>query len=446
MKNITFILIILIAISAALKWYLYFFLIRVNFYEILIILFICSFFLYNYKKKSFKLKKELKTYILFIWGWLFLSILSGSTILFYPQSDDSYSFYLKGLFQLFVYTCFFTFLIIYISSISSDKRRKLTSWFLVGVVFSSVYGISQLILIMQYGIDIDENISKFLGITQRNDEYVNFARMAYGYLFRITGITSDPSVHGAYTITAIPLFLLGFIYKKKFVHFALFFIVFTSLILSMSGSGFVGFIFSILSLLIISTLHIRNLKLSYLLPMFLLFIIVIFLYLIFKDHIVQYAKIKFDPNGTVGDHINIAVMSLELGLKYPLGVGLNNISIAYNNQYGISGYNPHNAWIGWFVEIGFVGLFYRIVFSFYIIVKCLKRKSILSQAFFASFIGISIAGLGYQTLNMFYLQLFITLFFSVIMLEESHKKDISAKIVNGIKTFDYFNMNMPYRV
>ena len=53
------------------------------------------------------------------------------------------------------------------------------------------------------------------------------------------------------------------------------------------------------------------------------------------------------------------------------------------------------------------------------IINCLKKKTILSRAFIASYVGICIASLGYQVLDMFFAQLFTTLFFAVISLDQS---------------------------
>lgn len=446
MKKNTYILVILIALSAALKWFLYFSF-RINYYEVLILLFICLFLLSNYKVQSFRLKKELKTYVLFLWGWVFLAGLSGCSVLFYSQGTNAHSFYLKGLFQLFVHSIFFTFLIFYLNSISSEKRNKLLYWFLTGVVISSIYGFAQLVLKMQYGIDIDENISRYLGMRLvGSGEYLNFSGYAYGYLYRLNGITSDPSVHAAYSIMALPLLLLCYIRKRSIGFMIGLLIVFISLVLSMSGSGLVGFVFSVLTLLVLGILRKRHLKIGYMAPMLGLFVILLFLYSSFGEHIAYYANVRFDPQGTIASHLDIAIKSLDIGLKYPLGVGYNNFSIAYENQYGILGYNPHNSWLGYFVQIGFVGLLYQIVFSLFIIIKCLKRMTLLSQAFIASFIGICVTALGYQVLDMFYVRLFITLFFAVVILEESCKKPISAKMANSAKTSDYyFKKDLPHQ-
>lgn len=425
MRRILYVLVILIVLSATLKWFLYFSF-KVNFYEVLMILFIAFFSLRNYNIWSFKLKQELKAYILFLWGWFFLAGLSGFGVIVYPQGADAYSFYLKGLLQLFVHTCFFTFFIFYLSSINSDKRNRLVSWFLAAVVISSIYGFAQLFLIKRYGIDIDKNIARFIGMRLANGEYLNFSRYAYGYLYRINGITSDPSVHAVYTIMALPLFLLRYITKSRVKYLILILILLVSLVLTMSGSASVGFLFSLLALLV---LRLRNIKISQLTLLLFLSIILISLYSSYEENFQYYARIRFDPHGTIATHMDIAINSLEIGIKYPLGVGYNNFSIAYENQYSISGYNPHNSWLGYFVQTGFIGVSYQIIFGFFIISKCFRKKTLLSQAFISSFIGIGIASLGYEVFEMFYVRLFIALFFTVVMLEESHKKPIAVKYV-----------------
>lgn len=422
--KITYILVILIVLSSALKWCLYF-PFRIQYYEILMILFVCFFFLSNHNAKSFILKKELKTYILFLWGWFFLAVLSGGSIIINPQGADAYSFYLKGLVQLFSHTCFFTFFIFYLGSIDSEKRQKLLYWFLAGVVISSMYGFIQIILINR-GIDIDENISRHIGMKLADSEYINFKVYAYGYLYRLNGTASDPNVHAAYTITGLPLFLLIYITNRNIKSLFLFLIVFVSLVMSMSISGLAGFAFSILALLV---LRLRHIKVSQLMLVLFLFIILVFLYSSYEESIIYYLRVKFDTQGTIRSHIDIAINSLKIGLKYPFGVGLNNFSIAYENQYSISNYNPHNSWIAYLVQLGFIGLLYQIIFKLFIISRFFnKKKTLVSYAFTASFIGICIAGIGYQVLDMFFAQLYITIGFSLMIMDD-HFVD-KSKVIN----------------
>ncbi len=460
MKKFLYVLIVLIVLSAALKWFLYFSF-RVNYYEVLMILFIFFFFLSNYNVWSFKLKQELKTYIQFLWGWFFLAGLSGFGVIIYPQGVGAYSFYLKGLLQLFVHTCFFTFFVFYLSSISSNKRNRLVSWLLAGIVISSIYGFAQLIIIKQYGIDIDERIARYLGMSLADGEYLNLTRYAYGYLYRLNGITGDPSVHAAYTIMALPLLLLCYIRKRNIGFLIGLLIVFISLVLSMSGSGLVGSVFSVSTLLVLGILRKRHLKIRYMALVLGLVVILLLLYSSFEEHIAYFANVRFDPQGTIATHLDIAIKSLHIGLKYPLGVGYNNFSIAYEDQYGISGYNPHNTWLGYFVQMGLIGLLYQIMFTLFIIRQCFKKKTLLSQAFISSVIGICIASLGYQVLDMFYVRLFITLFFTVVILEEGHIKSIGVKMANNAninkeefqfrlkqdtKISGYFKKDLPHQV
>jgi len=420
MKKILYGLLVLIALLSALKWFVYYSF-RINYYEILIVIFVGFYLISNYYKTTvdFGLRKELKAYLLFIWGWFFLAILSGGNILFYPQGAEAYSFYLKGLLQLFVYFVFFTFLIFYLCSISPKKRQTLLNWFLVGVVISSIFGFTQLVLIIRYGIDIDENVSRLLSMSNNTGGFINFARYTYGNFYRLNGITGDPNVHASYSLTALPLFLFMYLENKSIKHLILFLIVFISLILSMSVSGLVGFAFSFLILVI---LCMRYIKFSYFILFSFLFIILLLFYLPYNEQVGYFLKVKTSPEGTGKSHFDIAVNSLKIGMKYPLGVGYNNFSIAYENQYGISGYNPHNTWIGYFVQMGFIGFLYQVIFSIFIIIKCFKKKTVLSQVFIASFVGICIASFGYQVLDMFFVQLFITMFFTLIMLGQDKNK------------------------
>lgn len=408
---------------------------RVNYFEILIIAFIFTIFINNYNENlKYKIKNELKLYILLIWGWFFLSVFSGLGIIFYPQGPYAYSFYYKYLLQLFIHSFFFTYFIIYLSSITAKKRNMLIVYFVAMVVLSSFYGILQLFLKLKFGIDIDENISKFLGHELASGEYIDFERYAYGYLSRINGLTGDPSVHAAYTIMAIPFLLLRFITSnnKYFLYLIFLIVIFVSLVLTMSGSGSVGFVISMVLILLLR-LRICKLKYRHIMTFIIIVGFLFSFYKYFQEDFLYYLPKRFDPQGSIRSHLNIAEKSINIGLKYPLGVGANNFSIAYENQYGIVGYNPHNNWIGYFVENGFLGLFYKIIFSVFIIISCLKRKTYLSSAFIASYIGMCVAALGYQTLNLFGLQLYVALFFSCVMLEQNQKilTRYNVKNLNG---------------
>jgi hypothetical protein len=406
----------IIVIASPLKWYLSGS-IRFHYYEILIIVFVVIFSIhkYNLKKKHIKLPLELNRFIYFNIGWVAIAAISGFPVLLYSLSPNAVPFFFKGFIQQLTYSIYFIVLVNFLYGLSHHRMRKILNTFFMIVVVSSIYSFLQIYLIKYHSIDIDENVAKYLGMKLRSGEYLNFKGLAYGYLFRVNGLTSDPSSQGALIITAIPYFLYCWLTKRELIKLLLFFILLISLVLTMSGSASVGLFSALIFLFLIPKNKHFNLRVSDIIAFVSFVVIVYLMYSLFENDINYYAQIRYDPNGSVGEHIQIAYNSLKIASKYPFGVGFNNFSIVYEVEYGISGYNPHNVWLSWLVSTGVIGLVYQLMFKLYLIISVLKHKTTISIAFVASVVGVSVAGLGYEVLDSFMINLFFTIFYTVII-------------------------------
>lgn len=418
--RLTHVILILIILICAIKWFLYIGF-RIQFYEILALLFIGMFFVSSYKTvEGIKFPSPIRAYLLFLWGWFFLEVMSGIHVIINPLGPEAGSFFAKALLGEFVFVVFSTSLLLYLCTLDHQRRLNLIYWYVAGVVISSIYGFGQLILIQNYRVDLDSTIAIGLRLPTATIDSLEFSRYGYGQSYRITGITGDPSVHAAYTITALVLLIYLAATNHRIKNGLLFLIVFLSLSLSQSGSGFVGLVTSAISLRILQLrLKSKSFSIKGILTIILLFGTVLFLYSYYQEDINYYLSVRLDPKGTIASHLGIAADSLNIGFQNIVGVGLNNFSIAFEKEYGITGFNAHNVWITYFVELGIIGFLYRVIFAVYVIKTCLKRKTALSMIFVSSYVGLCIAALGYETLSMFYLQLYMLLFYAVVVLDSN---------------------------
>ena len=113
--------------------------------------------------------------------------------------------------------------------------------------------------------------------------------------------------------------------------------------------------------------------------------------------------------------------AIELFAQNPvLGVGANNYSVArfsLPNEY-FHDANVHNSWLTILVELGIVGLLFKISFFAYIIYAASRRKSLLSRAFICTIIGLSVGALFNQVFDLFYFNFYIVLVFAMVVLDD----------------------------
>src|SRR4030042_1542189 len=115
MSRVLNILAILIVLLCANTLWMYAVLVRINIFDIMIILFMFVYlicFLRQGGSKIVSLIKPLKRYIFFLWGTFFIAIMSGLVVIFAPVGQIPIGLFLKGIILLLVYTLFFTFFII----------------------------------------------------------------------------------------------------------------------------------------------------------------------------------------------------------------------------------------------------------------------------------------------------------------------------------------------
>jgi O-antigen ligase len=411
-----FLLILISLFSAQLKWY-FDLGIRVNIYELFIILFIVILSADSISKDAVYIPNRLHRYILFLFGLVLITIFSGFTLLYNPQSSDSVDYFTKNFIQLIVYTLFFVYLMIYLSKVSFEKKELLLKIYVWGVIVSSIYGLAQIIAIMKYGIDLDLYVSSKIPFFQETAR--EFESQGYGVTYRLSGLPGDPNVHASYAMTALPLIYYFVIERRQWFYAMLGMVVIFSVILSLSVSGSIACLVSTVVFIFIffkkkDILKIISIVLVVSIP-------VLSIYFMYEEEVSALASTKLNPEGSGLGRYEIVMQSLTIFRDNPLGVGSGCYAPAYERAFHIPKYNPHNSWIAILVELGIIGFLVQIFFSIYIFVRAFKAKNALGKILISTYTGICIAALGYSSLNLFFTQFIITLLFTVSVLDQSVK-------------------------
>jgi hypothetical protein len=415
MRRILFFLLVLIIFTAAIKWYIPLE-IRFNYYEVAMITFVALY--QGYGRATHPLSARLKVYNHFLIGWCVLSAVSIIGVLVYPHGEMGILFFLKGLLQLIVTTAFFCVLVKYLNNTTSEENFRLLKFSAIAVLLSSIYGISQLVLIIYFNFDIDEYVTS--NVFQMISKEVTVERYAFGKAFRINGFTGDPSQQGVYVLMGLPLMCYYAFHDMKYQYIFWSLIALLSLIFTMSGSSGVGLVIAMLFFVLT---NIRKLGSKFFSGLAILAISAVILYVNLEEEILMFTSVKFSSEGTMSDHLKLAFNVIEIFLDHPLGLGYNNFSIVYEFLYHEKNFNTHNSWLTYLAEVGLFGLAYQIAFSLYIVITCFRIKEPLVTAFLVSYVGVCVAAIGYEVKNQFYFNLFTTLFFAILVIEAERKKN-----------------------
>ncbi len=414
MKKILDFFIFLIIFTAPITKYYLKFGFRLNYCELFAIIFIFLSFINFFNKKAV-LPFYLKKYILLQWFYLIPILLSLSSFIFILKSSKEIEFYIKGFIWVFVFLLFLTFFLIYFNNLSIRKKKFFLSCILYSTLISVCYGMIQILLFLNFQVDLDQIISNSIPFYE-NDLSVNDS--ALGFFFRLDGFTNDPSVQASFII--FPLFFVIYLLferKEKFhIHF---YILIIGLLLTMSGSALTGIIFGFISLICLTKFKLVNFNKT-----ILLITPFIFLLIYFNEEITFFLNNKLQDGGTTKIHADIAKSAFLIGLKAPIfGIGHNNIAYMFETFFQLKNYNSHNSWLNYFVELGFIGLFYRMFLTVFILYVSYKSKSKFRIYFISAFIAINIASLGYDILLLFNNQLVISLMFVTyfVRCDEQHK-------------------------
>jgi len=396
---------------------------RINYFEILVVLFIFLSVveLLFYSTVKISLNKSVKSFLFLHWGWMVFVLMSLASFIYIDKTGNEIIYFIKGFFQLFVYVLFFSFVIFFISSIDKVKRVKLFDFFIFSITISSVYGLLQIYMIIYNGVDLDNMLIKIIPFAGRE---IFYSDLAVGNFFRLTGLSGDPSVHASYSITAIVILLFQIFYEHRYVKIIYLFIIGFCFIFTMSGSGFSGLSSAILILVVINFTKINYKSVL----IFILFLIPFFIfYFTEQDSVLHFINSKFESGGSTTSHLQVALDAIRIGLKYPIfGVGYNNFAYIFKLYYNYENFNSHNSFITFFVEEGFLGLFYKLFIIFFVCYNLYLKKNNFSKVVMAGYIGINIAALGYETNTIFLNQLILIILFVSSQIDYKSKKQLKV--------------------
>ena len=366
---------------------------------------------YFLSRKTLSLRKELKYFIVFQWLYLLITVVSGINIIASSAGQESFSQYYKGILSGGFRTLFFTLFVLYLSNVKSSTRNTVLRFYIAGVICSCMYGISQLLLYKNYGINIDSYIWDQISynVEMSFETAPSWAVMGIPRGVGFAGVNAAAT----YVVTILPMLLLSSSFGRKSKDIILVIIAIMGLLVTMSRTGLVSFSVAVLFLIILK----RRRLFSFVKTAFIISVPLGYLGYVWREYISAIINVRMN----VVDLSRLAIYKGGIHLFYQnpiLGVGINNYSVerfllpsSFYHQA-----NLHSSWLSILVELGIVGLFFKIIFFVYIIYVASKRKSVLSRAFICTIIGLSAGALVNQVFDMFYFNLYLTLVFAIVVL------------------------------
>lgn len=383
--------------------------VRIYFYEMLAALFLLL-AAASKAPSGTTVPAELTKYLRLKWIWVLLCAISGTVALLNPVSYTAPPLFFKAFIQLFFHTAFFTGFALYLCSLSFDARNSLGKAYLAGAVLAAAYGVFQSIIFQKTGFDPDMIFWAPFNTPFSSD--MGIAKQGYGGFTRIKGWTAEPNLLGSYIISAIllvPLYMTN--HRKTFI--TVFLLLALALVLTMSLSGIGGALIAggvYLVLTRVSIKRIAQILALALMPALLL----VFLS---PAQVLNITKTKLSPEGTISGHLKIISTSWSIARAKTTGWGFGNYSSIYEHKTSVPGYNAHSTWMTHLVENGLHGFLLQAGIALFLLWSSARRK-IAGKTFAAAYCGLCVAGFFYNTLDSFFANLFIILFFTSSLYEE----------------------------
>ena len=386
---------------------------RVFIFDLLSIVFVFWILVYySLGWKTVPLRKELKYFILFQWLYLFIAGISGLNIIASSAGQEAFSQYYKSILSGLSHTLFFTLFVLYLSNVGSSTRNTVLKFYIAGVICSCLYGMLQMGLWKSYGIDISSYIWDQISYNTEMsiDDAPSWAVMGIARGIGFPGVGAAAT----YVVTILPMLLLSASLKRKSKDIVLVIIAVLGLLGTMSRTGLLSFGVAVLFLIILE----RRRLFSFMRAAFMISVPLGYLAYVWWEYVSEILKYR--------THIDFSRLELFQGAIHlfyqnPLiGVGANNYSVA---RFSLpSGFlhttNIHNSWLTILVELGLIGLLFKIAFFVFIIYVAFRRRSVLSRAFICTIIGLSVGALFNQVFDLFYFNFYIVLVFAMVVLDD----------------------------
>jgi len=378
---------------------------RVSFYQIFQLIFISLSLLAFLKNNKQIISDNVvhKEYLLIFLICIFLiKIISGFLTIFYSLGVQQFDQYFKSVILESIDLLFYYFFVnrIFLSNI--QFKNKLFYTFSFSIILGSSYHIIQSIIYYFYQIDINDFIQNLPFMFQASSlEY------AFGPLLRVGGFMGGPNIHATVVCSLLPFLLYTdmFKYKKYFVL-----ILFLSLLLTLSRTGFVTFSLIIILGIINKKFSIRSIFYSILFG----FLLMCFFYYSYSD-IFDIIVSRFDLVNPLASRYETFLNSFLIIIQYPLGIGINNFSEVYLFKYGLAEFNPHNDWLTILIELGLLGFAVYIAYFFYILSIAKKYSNQFSFPLLVLVLSQCLAGFTNQTVVLIQSNLVMILIFTLLI-------------------------------
>jgi O-antigen ligase len=282
---------------------------------------------------------------------LIFIILTTITSIFFQERVSTV---LLGYIQLILAALYFFSASIFFSKL--DKKPIFTGFIVALTIFSSLFGLAQLIKQSPTGryIELTPSFAKTTGYTTTDGKPQ----------YRVAGFISHPVYFGSFLSILIPIIIGLFFEKRQLIYLPLIAVSIVTLLGTLSRSTWINLaIIFLLFYLYQKThpLHLPSIKLpkiftKYFLPLSITLLLFLIIPIIIT-RIESVPELLNNKNGSIYTRLNLAVTSLKITQYYPLtGIGLNSFTLELHSA------PPHNTLLIFLVELGIPATLLFVVF------------------------------------------------------------------------------------
>ncbi len=380
---------------------------RIPFYKIFQLLFIIfSILSFNKNRltnnsKHFFIQENIFIFLVILF---FIKILSGLVIIFNNYGPNTFDQYFKWVIVDGVDLLFYYYFIKYVLESTASVKKNIINTFALAIIASCIFSIIQFTIYYFYKYNIVSLITNLPFIWSQEDILDAYA---WGPILRIGGFMLGPNVHATTLCLLLPIVLYSKIFR--FRPYILF-ILFISLLFTLSRTGFVAF-----SVIIFLGLIYKKLSFKSVIYMgSLSTICLLFIYSSYSN-IFDTILLRFNVQDAMGSRFDVFQNSFLLFTSNPLGVGINNFSEVYYLEYGLRGFNPHSDWLTLLVELGVIGLTATLIYYLYLLVITRIYSHVFTFPLFCIILSQCAAGFFNQTLVLFQTNLIMIMLYLYII-------------------------------
>jgi O-antigen ligase len=341
-------------------------------------------------------------------GVIDLGLSQGSLMQFFAQFTTELVFLL------------FSFLLInYLGMVSNSDRDSFVRYFILGGVFSSVYGVAHIYFLTNGNINVDNYIWDVVASSYVESTDV-FLTYSMNGVLRGKGFAGS-NASATYYVAIIPLVaMLAFssvgAKRVRFIMYAVLLVLGEFVI--MSRTGIITFILALITLFFL----LKKIRLLFAILILVVMAMLLSIYNSDPDTVAAIIESRVHLNT---DRYFLYEGAIQVFSENPLiGIGLNNYSeymLSANNSM-LHDENLHSSWWTIGVETGSLGLVSYIALFLYVVKVSYKKSSIYSKPFISAVIPLMLAGVFNQLFELFYFNFFLVLIFSVVILSDGGNK------------------------